>query len=92
MPAEQRHEPFVQSPAGTSLAELRFTDELSAGLRHAQRDKAQKKDRGLEAEWQEKLRSLEQWICELLIKNQRLRMSLEATMTSERGDRDASNV
>ena len=92
MPAEQRHEPFAQPRAGTSLTERRLTDELSAGLRHAQRDKAQKEERGLEAEWQEKLRSLEQWICELLIKNQRLRMSLEPTMTSERGDRDASNV
>jgi hypothetical protein len=49
-------------------------------------------ERGSEAEWQEKLRSLEQWICELLIKNQRLRMSLESTVTSERGDHDASNV
>jgi hypothetical protein len=92
MPAEQRHERFVQSPAGTSLTERRMTDELSQGLRPVQRDKAQKEERGLEAEWQEKLRSLEQWICELLIKNQRLRISLEPTMTSERGDRDASSV
>jgi hypothetical protein len=92
MPAEQRHQFFVQSLAGTSLTELRLTDELSAGLRHAQRDKPQKEERGLEAEWQERLRSLEQWICELLIENQQLRVGLEPTMTSERGDRDASNV
>jgi hypothetical protein len=92
MLAEQRHEPFAPPRVGTSLTEGRLTDELSTGLRHAQRDEAQKEERGLEAEWQEKLRSLEQWICELLIKNQRLRMSLEPTMTSERGDRDASNV
>ena len=92
MPAAQRHEPFVQSPAGASITELRLADELSAGLRHALRGKAQKEERGLEAEWQEKLRSLEQWICELLIKNQQLRMSREPTTTSERGDRDASNV
>ena len=91
MPAEQRHEPFVKSLAGPSLTEPRLT-ELSAGLRHAQRDRVQKEERGLEAEWQEKLRSLEQWICELLIKNQRLRISLEPTMTSERGDRDARSV
>jgi hypothetical protein len=92
MPAEQRYEPFVQSPAGASLTELRLTDELSAGLRHEQKDKVQKEERTSEAEWQEKLRSLEQWICELLIKNQELRVSLEPTMTSERGDRDASNA
>jgi hypothetical protein len=26
--------------------------------------------------WQDRMRSLEQWICELLIKNQQLRMSI----------------
>jgi len=30
------------------------------------------------AEWQDKLRSLQQWVCELLIKNQELRMALES--------------
>jgi hypothetical protein len=92
MSAKQRHEPFAQSPVGTSLNEQCLMDELLAGLRHDQRDKAQKEERALVAEWQEKLRSLEQWICELLIKNQVLRVSLEPTMTSERGDRDASNA
>ena len=31
---------------------------------------------GSQEEWQTRLRSLEQWICELLIKNQQLRWSL----------------
>ena len=92
MSAEERREPFAQSPVGTSLTEQCLVDEPSAGLRHDQRDKAQKEERASEAEWQEKLRSLEQWICELLIKNQELRVSLEPTMASERGDRDASNA
>ena len=30
----------------------------------------------LQEEWQTRLRSLEQWICELLIKNQQLRWAL----------------
>ena len=92
MSAKDRHEPFAQSPVGTSLTEECLMDELSAGIRHEQRDKEQKEERALEAEWLEKLRSLEQWICELLIKNQELRMSPGPTMTSERGDRDASNA
>jgi hypothetical protein len=37
----------------------------------------------LEDEWQERLRYLEQWICELLIKNQQLRMSLESVKALE---------
>jgi hypothetical protein len=37
----------------------------------------------LEEEWQERLRSLQQWICELLIKNQQLRMSLELATAAE---------
>ena len=31
---------------------------------------------GSQEEWQTRLRSLEQWICELLIKNQQLRWAL----------------
>jgi hypothetical protein len=31
---------------------------------------------GQEKHWQNRLRSLQQWICELLIENQQLRMSI----------------
>lgn len=41
----------------------------------------------LEEEWQERLRFLEQWVCELLIKNQQLRMSLESAKVREQGGR-----
>ena len=34
-------------------------------------------------EWQNLLNSLQQWVCELLIKNQELRMTLEAVATQE---------
>lgn len=34
-------------------------------------------------EWQNLLNSLQQWVCELLIKNQELRMALQAVATQE---------
>lgn len=39
-------------------------------------------------EWQNLLNSLQQWVCELLIKNQELRMALEAVATQETEKRD----
>jgi hypothetical protein len=42
---------------------------------------------GIEQEWHQRLCSLEQWICELLIKNERLRMSLASTEAAS--DRDS---
>jgi len=49
-------------------------------------------DRVREEEWQERLRCAQQWICDLLIKNQQLRMSLESARARERGDRYVRNV
>lgn len=40
-------------------------------------------------EWQDRLRSLEQWVCELLIKNQKLRMALESARAQEEERPDA---
>ena len=42
-------------------------------------------DQVREEEWRERLRCAQQWICELLIKNQQLRMSLESATARERG-------
>ena len=36
-------------------------------------------------EWQDELRSLQQWVCELLIKNQQLRMALMEMKAKEPG-------
>jgi hypothetical protein len=49
-------------------------------------------DRVREEEWQERLKCAQQWICDLLIKNQQLRMSLESARARERGDRYVRNV
>jgi hypothetical protein len=46
----------------------------------------------LEEEWQVRFQSLQKWICELLIKNQQLRMALIEMNTREPGDRDGRNV
>ncbi len=42
-----------------------------------------------EADWQRHLETLQQCVCELLLKNQQLRMSLVAADERERGYRDA---
>jgi hypothetical protein len=42
----------------------------------------------LEEEWESRIRSLEQWICKLLIKNEQLRMSLALAKPPERERRD----
>ena len=39
-------------------------------------------------ESQDRLRSLERWICELLVKNQQLRMALESATASEKEKQD----
>jgi len=39
-------------------------------------------------EWQDHLRSLQQWVCELLIKNQELRMALESATAQEKVEQD----
>lgn len=42
----------------------------------------------LQLEWQDRLRSLEDWVCELLIKNQQLRMALAEARAAEPRDDD----
>jgi hypothetical protein len=79
MAAQQRQEPFTQAPAGPIAPVQRLTGAPVEGLRHEQ------PGQGLEEEWQDRLRSLQQLICELLIKNQQLRMSLELAKAPEPG-------
>jgi hypothetical protein len=43
-------------------------------------------------EWQDRLRTLQQWVCELLIKNQQLRMSLELARAMENTGQDKRNL
>jgi hypothetical protein len=89
MTSLQPQESFVQAYGGPVPRLQRSTNTSVAGSRfeqphlHANRE--------LEEEWQDRLRSLQQWICELLIKNQQLRMSLElATAAELRGPGDCN--
>jgi hypothetical protein len=73
MATQPYQELFVQARANTIEPVQRLRGASVAGLRHEQ------PRHGLEEEWHERLRSLECCICELLIKNQQLRMALEST-------------
>jgi hypothetical protein len=79
MAAQQRQEPFPQAPAGRIAPVQRLTCAAVEGLRHEQ------PSQGLEEERQDCLRSLQQLICELLIKNQQLRLSLASARAPEPG-------
>ncbi len=46
---------------------------------------------GLQEEWQSRLQGLQEWICELLIKNQQLRMALMAMKARGQGDENGPN-
>jgi hypothetical protein len=75
---QQRQKLFGQTPSDTIASLQRLMSAPISG-RHEQPDP------GLEEQWQDRLRILQQWICELLFKNQQLRMSLE-TALAERED------
>ena len=47
---------------------------------------------GLPEEWQVRFRSLREWICQLLIKNQQLRMALMEMKGREPGDDSNGNA
>lgn len=42
--------------------------------------------------WQEKLLGLQEWVCELLIKNQQLRMTLSEMKARQQEDADGRNA
>jgi len=46
----------------------------------------------LQEEWQIQLRSLQQWVCQLLIKNQQLRMALMEMKAKMPGEEDGGNA
>ncbi len=72
MTRQPRQEPFKQAPRGTILIEQYLTSSpLASPL---DEDPCLSRGEGL----QEQLRRLQQCVCDLLIKNQQLRMSLES--------------
>lgn len=107
MPAEPCNELQTQAPARAYSADRRVTSRPAGSHRHDRtihdrvihdRSNHDRPTMGRHDEWaseegwRERLRSLEERICELLIANQRLRMSLESAMTPAQGEQDAGNV
>ena len=72
MTDQQRQEPLTQSSAGNVERVERSMCASAAGLRLQDWQQEQEK------EWECQLRNLQQSICELLIKNQQLRESLNS--------------
>jgi len=76
MSTDQRQKPIGKANAGS----------ITPGRRQSRYVDSESQRKELEAgqeEWQDRLRSLEQWICELLIKNQQLRTALESAAARE---------
>ena len=78
----QRQESFTPSPASAVSPMHRLTVAFDAEPHEDQ------PDLGREEAWEQRLRSLQQWICELLIKNQELRMSLLASSSNRQSVED----
>jgi len=94
MTSLQPQECFAPVHGGPVPRLQRSTNTSVAGSWHEQPNQLpnQHANWELEEEWQDRLRSLQQWICELLIKNQQLRMSLELATAAERRERGSQNL
>jgi len=80
MSTEQRQKPFGNATAGPITPLRRLASRTIAG------PQCEEPVRGQE-EWQDHLSSLQRLVCELLIKNQELRLALESTMAQEKEER-----
>jgi hypothetical protein len=74
---ERRQKPFCKATAG-SIAPLQLLASRVIAAHHYE-EPARRPE-----EWQEHLRSLQQWVCDLLIKNQELRMALDSATAEEK--------
>jgi hypothetical protein len=81
MDTEQRQKPLGNATAGSNTRVQHLGSRVIAGPQY------EEPARGPE-EWQDRLRSLEQWVCELLIKNQKLRMAAGICDNATEGKQD----
>ena len=86
MPAEQHQEPLLQVLLSSIAPVERAANTLIAGFRR-ERPKTE-----LAEDSEDRMGSLQQQICELLIKNQQLRMSLELANAADREEQDDRSV
>jgi hypothetical protein len=81
---EQRQKPFGKATAGSITPLQRLASRVIAGPHY------EEPVRGAE-EWQDHLRSLQQWVCDLLIKNEELRMALDSATAQEKKKDDGES-
>jgi len=82
---QKRGEPFTEAiHANSAVALPERGAEKTLGERHGHEEWKQR----TAADWEHHLESLQRCVCELLLKNQQLRMALVATREPERGFRD----
>jgi hypothetical protein len=86
MAAQKRQNCFVQTNSGVVSAGPKMKGALNES--HGHEEWRQR----TEADWQTQLETLQQCVCELLLKNQQLRMALVAANEPERGYRDAVSL
>jgi hypothetical protein len=86
MPAKQRQEPLPQAVPSSIAPVERSASTPIAGFRR-ERPAAESVEHS-----EDRMGSLQQQICELLIKNQQLRMSLELAIAADRGEQDDRSV
>ena len=86
MPAEQRQEPLPQAHSNSIAPVERSASTPIAGFRRERPEAEPAEDSN------DRMGSLQQRICELLIKNQQLRMSLELANAADRGEQDDRSV
>jgi len=78
----QREVPFIQGPAGPIMPLRPSTGFPWDGLLLEQQE------RDIPQDWQKTVSGLQQWICELLLRNQQLRFLVQAGKTQEERDQD----
>jgi hypothetical protein len=83
---QRRQEHFAQTNSGVIAPEQ--STERALIERHGHEEWTQR----IEEAWQGHLAALQQYVCELLLRNQQLRMALVAVDEPERGREDASNL
>jgi hypothetical protein len=79
MSTEQPQKPFGNTTAGSITPLRRLASRTIAGPQYEEPVRGQK--------GQDHLSSLQRLVCELLIKNQELRLALESTMAQEKEER-----
>jgi hypothetical protein len=82
---QRRQGPFARTNPGV------IDDEQRTGKAHFERHGHEEWKRGIEGAWQGHLETLQQCVCELLHKNQKLRMALAAAGEREKFHGDAGN-